>query len=226
MIYKLNLHAHTRYSDGYNSLYEMVFAYKHMGYQCAVITDHHYITRDLTGYSMSADDFECALKKAASISQLLNFPVIVGCEYSFFGCEEVLCFGTEFIRALLKDDDIMMHDFRRMKEENNGACVLCHPKLRNNDFLKIGGHTLIEGYEAFNSSAPYFEYREIPDEFKGLLRFSNSDAHKIEDLISPDSHKSGAYNAVKKKINDEIDLIDMLKNGQQYSMFAYGKVTI
>jgi len=225
MKYKINLHAHTRYSDGANTLQEMVFAYKHMGYCAAVLTDHHYTgSPDLANYSMNLDEYSSACEKADKISKLLNYPVIVGCEWGFFRCEEVLCFGRSFITALLSHTDVSIGKFKELKDTFGGACIVAHPILSENKFIEMGGHKVVDGYEGYNGGGDMFnpDFRKLPPEFKDLRAYSNSDAHSINTLID-EGRRGDNYNLINEKIDDESKLLNYIRDRKPVKMVVQGE---
>lgn len=206
--YKLNLHAHTKYSDGQNTILEMAEMYKELGHTCAVISDHCYGWSAIVHYSMTREKFLKAIVDAKEAEQKLGFPVIIGMEYNFFRCEEVLCFGREFLMRLY-DGVSSVEEFIQLRCQYPSACVLCHPCLKSGDngFIAQRGHLCIDGFEHYNHGQNMFlpEWRSVPGEFEDLTAFSNSDAHGADRL-------SFAHNLVDSPIKNESDLISYVIN--------------
>ncbi len=208
--YKLNLHAHTRYSDGNPTILELATEYKRLGFTCAVISDHYYGSKDLEHYSMTLPKYKEAIIDGKEAEQNLGYPVIIGMEYGFFRCEEVLCFGHEF-HLKLYEGVKSIDEFIQLRKEYESACVLCHPNLSDgeNGFIGRGGHLCIDGFEHYNSGQNYFKNiksqftRKVPKEFKDLTAFSNSDAHSLSSL--PRGH-----NLIDEPIETESKLIEYI----------------
>lgn len=151
----LNLHTHSNYSDGSNSLGELVLAFKEHGHCCLCVTDHD--------YSMTLYGFKAQQKEAAELSKVHEFPIFCGLEISCGEGEEALLFGTKVCEewlALRQVNDLMPmgssgFTFREgqflkwvkwTKQEK--ALVLCHPTLR----AQIEGfYDVFDGYEIQNS---------------------------------------------------------------------------
>lgn len=220
MKYKLNLHAHTKYSDGKNTIKEMAAEYKKLGFSCAVISDHYYGEYgQYDHFSMNRKKFLEAKEDAKIASDELEFPVIIGMEYGFFKSEEVLCFGEEFIMKLYEGVKYL-DDFLKLRDNHPSACVLCHPGLNEgpNGFIHFGGHNAIDGFEHYNSGQNMFRtaWRQVPKEFEGLTAFSNSDAHAARNL-------NRAYNLVDKDIKTEEELIAYIRMKRPVEPRAFGR---
>lgn len=219
--YKLNCHAHSRYSDGHGTIKEMALAYKAKGFSCAVITDHWYCRNDLSIYSMTKDKFLKAIKDAEEVEKELNFPIIIGMEYSFFRCEEVACFGRNFLIALY-DEVKTVEDFKEAKAKYNGAAIVVHPSARKNDngFLGplIKGHEVVDGYERYNHRQDMFkaDWREVPKEFENLRAYANSDAHSITGL-------DFCWNLVDEEIKSEEQLVDYIRDKKPVELVVNDK---
>ena len=65
--FKINLHAHTRYSDGGCTIEEHAKAAKELGFCCCCITDHVYSKASY--YSLEKDTFEKAVREARRVSK-------------------------------------------------------------------------------------------------------------------------------------------------------------
>ena len=211
--YKINFHAHTRYSDGHGTIKEMAQAYKDKGFCCAVITDHWYGRHDLVMFSMSYEKYLKACEEAKEVSKELDFPVIIGVEYGFFRCEEALRFGHEFIKALYTEVQTIQ-DFEFAKDLHEGAVILAHPGLSKSEtgFIGQGGQDVIDGYEWCNGGCGYmFHWRDIPKELDGLTQFANSDAHGMDRL-------DRCHNLVNEKITTEKQLTNYIREKKPIEM--------
>ena len=215
MSIKLNLHSHSRHSDGRDTIMDMAKAYKKHDFTCAVITDHHYDGDPY--FSMNKAGFLKSREEAKEAEELLKIPVIIGIEFGFFRCEEVLCFGKEFILRLY-DGVKSVKEFIELRREYSSACIVCHPQLREGEmsFIHMGGEDAVDGYEHFNRGVDFFSFREIPPEMKRLTAFSNSDAHKIENLNS-------GYNLIKDPIKSEEDLISFINHKKPIELVCKGR---
>jgi len=218
MLYQINLHAHTRYSDGAGTIEIMARECKKLGFSACVITDHVY-SQD-ADYSLNMEKWTDQIIEAAEVSYRLEYPIIIGCEFSIQQYEEVLVFGSKAIHELLSLRDkrtklgvnptIQIQDLRRVRERYDCATILCHPCLASYDnkpnFIEAGGVEILDGYEYYNSGEVGFDKtREVPIEFKDLTPFSNSDAHNPMTL-------EWNYNEVERCIMDEVQLIQYIKS--------------
>lgn len=214
-MYKLNLHAHSLYSDGHCSIKTMAEKYKELGFTCAVITDHLYSSGlngvlDTSKYSLNYTNFMHQLIEADAVSKELNFPIILGIERTFFKSEEVLCFGAEFIKELF-NPLVDLNEFFNLKNTLNGVAIIAHPIAEKS--IDMGIHDVVDGYESFNGGCPMFgTYRTLPTEFEKLTAFSNSDAHGIITL-------DRGYNLTETPITTETELIEYIKNKRPIKLF-------
>lgn len=222
--YKINLHAHTKYSDGSVLVKEVAESSREWGASVAIITDHVTHYKDWPG--MDSKKYQQQKQEAELVSKELNYPIIIGAEIDVEG-EECLVFGDEAITELLfrRDERIKAHgkigyvyvsDFEYVRNKFNCGIILCHPRLsdwRYNEevnFLKNGGLNVIDGYEKFNSG--FYMFREdtledgryFPDELKKMPAYSNSDTHC--------AFFECGYNIITRNITTEAELIDFIKN--------------
>lgn len=223
-MYKINLHAHSIYSDGSATVTRMAHEYKKQDFCSCVITDHVY-SQD-HDYSMNVRKFEKQLEDAKQAEDFASIPVIIGCEFSIAKLEECLVFGTEAIRRLLKkrqarsengiDPTISIEDLRAIREEYDCAMILCHPMLATYDdranFIESKGHEVIDGFEYINSGQIFFEKtRQVPEEFENLIRTCNSDAHGPLCL-------DDCWNDIDEDIKNENQLIRYIKDKKRFGM--------
>lgn len=215
-MFKINLHAHTNYSDGKHSLEAMAGGCKALGYSACVITDHVYCT-DIKGSTLTLKSFEQQVLEARDISRKLDYPIIVGIELGLYH-EEVLIFGTPAIAKIMKLRDIKLREtgsgrptldeLTEIKSQSNFAMILCHPML-NFELAPTGWHEklalLLDGYEQYNNSHNRFFSREVPDFLKGKKQTSGADAHYVEYL-------SSGWNTADENITTEEHLIKYLQS--------------
>ena len=207
MSYKINLHAHTIFSDGANTPYTMALKAKELGFTALVITDHY--------YGPEYPEFMCEssmrlLKKACREAKKI-LPVIVGMEVVFMG-EEVLVFGGGAINDILATGKPSMDKMVQLKKDHNCAVILCHP---GEDFeLTV---PVIDGYERINRGMDMFgSGRRGLGGLTDKVSWCNSDAHMADSLEI-------CYNIVDTKIVNESDLIRYIKKGKQPEFFIEGQ---
>ncbi len=232
--YKLNIHTHTNYSDGENTIEELAKASIELGFMALVVTDHVY-WRD-HDVSNSLEKFKQQKIDAMTVSQRVNYPIIVGAEFEVDVREEFLVFGENAILDLLQQreewllaqkrnkrtPELTIEDIGLIRKKYESAVVLCHPVLiadyKDNE-IKIfsnGALDFIDGYEHYNSGMNMFRSEEKKgyiSKFNGLTAFSNSDAHKIRRLQE-------GYNFVEEKITTETELIQYIRNKKPVEMYA------
>jgi len=211
--YKINLHSHTRYSDGGYTILEQTKKFKEAGFCCNVITDHVYEHMDL--FSVRRDKFESQLLEAEQVSKELDFPIIVGIELRLLKVEEMLLFGHEAIREVLKLTDSKKLGVDNLKEilaNYKTATILAHPSMRG-DFYNLKIWELLDGFELYNSGCPFFKNSSIPVELQRLRAFSNSDDHDLR------KYKDD-YNYFSEKITNEDELINYITSGKPVEMYS------
>lgn len=213
---KINLHAHSRFSDGVNTISEMATMYKEMGFCCAVITDHVYRYSDdrpTDPCSLNTVKFAKACQEAETISHALNFPVFLGAEFSIGYGEEILVFGTQAVEFLLAVRDIRgevgYKDLREARKLFNSAAIMAHP-MHPSIFIY---EDTIDGFELYNSGVHMFSSRPIPKNLSNLSPWGNSDAH-VDYAIA------GGYNWIEQEIKCEIDLINLIKYSAPVKIYA------
>jgi hypothetical protein len=208
-MYKINLHAHSRYSDGSNTIRDMALECKYLGFSACVMTDHVYRARmgRSDDVSLSSEKYEKALKEAYLVSADLNYPVILGAEFALgLGLgEEILVYGTEAIKYLLELRDtiptVELGDLRTARDRFPCATIMAHPS-KPEDWTDLD---VLDGFEYCNQGAPQFNHRTIPENFRTLTPWSNSDAHSDYDLCL-------GWNYVDRNVIGEKTLIDLIKN--------------
>lgn len=210
MSYKINIHAHSIFSDGISSPYKMAVKVKELGFTSLVITDHYYgieRSRFITKDSMRL------LRKACKEAKEI-LPVIIGIEIPFMG-EEVLVFGGAAIKEILDLPKLPnMEEMLDIKKRTGCGVILCHPA---SDFEAAA--PAVDGYERINSGHDMFV---VGDNTRGLgslenkPAWCNSDAHNLAEL-------NNCYNIVNSKIETEVDLIKYIKKGHQPEFVVNGR---
>jgi len=207
MQYKINLHAHTIFSDGCNTPYVMAQKAKELGFSALVITDHYYINNDFSEFSLNEDRW-CLLRQACKEAREI-IPIIIGIEASFMN-QEVLIFGGEAIKRIFENKSLTPDEMLTLRKETHCAVILCHP----------GGEIdalepYIDGFEHYNSGQNWFSDRGF-GKLKNKPRWCNSDAHGVKCL-------DWGYNIVTHKIQNESDLIKYIKSGKQPEFYTKNK---
>lgn len=218
-MYKLNIHAHTFFSDGRNSPLKMALSAKELGFTALVVTDHYYPHHSREGCSTNTKRFRLMKKATIEASEVL--PVITGIELAFGG-EEMLVFGKDFIATILRHCDqgneLTVELLAKWKKRKPSACMLSHP-IHPNNWENL--MPLLDGYERWNSATDMF-----PDKFRHtrplhylshLPGWCNSDAHNHTSL-------SKAYNLTDVKIEDEESLIKYIREHNQPKYVVNGKL--
>jgi predicted metal-dependent phosphoesterase TrpH len=206
MQYRLNIHAHTIFSDGCNSVYTMALKAKEIGLSALVITDHFYGLE--YPEFMTLEKYKILKKEAREAAEIL--PVIVGLEVVFMG-QEVLVFGESAILQILTNGKPDMNTMLRLKTNTGCAIILCHPG--EFEFTVPA----LDGFEHFNSGHNYFpEGKRDFGSLAKLPRWCNSDSHIKQDLET-------AYNIIDTEIKTELDLIKYIKSGKQPEFYIKGK---
>lgn len=222
-MYKLNLHAHSEYSDGHDSIVDIAKAYNEYGFSSCIITDHVYSGDH--NISLNLEKFQRQLEEAKRLMDNNGYPIILGAEFTVAKTEECLVFGTEAILELLKIRQnqieqgylapVSIDDLKTVRDKFDCAVILCHPNLpeyqteQGRDFIQIGGVDVIDGFEAYNSGHYFFKKREIPKEFDGLLQLCNSDAHSAKCLMR-------CWNLVEDDIKNEKSLISYIHDRKNF----------
>lgn len=212
---KLNLHAHTTYSDGKDTLESMALAYKNNGFACAVITDHVYSTN--FHLSLNVNKYHYQIYKATRLIEELQYPIICGLEIS---CREIgeelillggdACMAFMSLRSKLLNDRCQITDnykiLKEIKDKYKCYVILAHPFLNNADKIDEIGN-LIDGVEVINAKQLQFRNKDIPIEFKDKARYCNSDAHSTKQLLR-------CCNILTKEVNikNDLDLINILRD--------------
>lgn len=207
--YKINLHAHSVFSDGANSPYVMAQKAKEMGMCALVLTDHFYGPRH-AHISVSSESYAAWVSSCKEASNLV-LPVIRGLEVPYKG-QEVLAFGESLIKAILKKRKMTEAMVRYYLENEECAFVLCHPGETYDEALEI-----CVGYEHYHCGVSRFSQREPSALADTKIKWCNSDAHRAERL-------NLGYNIVDENITTASELITYLNSGKQPAMVAQDKL--
>lgn len=209
-MYRINIHAHTIFSDGSNSPLGMAQRAEKCGFSALVITDHYYPTMPKEWCSAGAKRHKLIRRACEEVKPIM--PVIVGMEMAF-GKEEILVFGSAMIQAVHRHCDqgnsLSVELLEKWKRRFDCAFILCHPCDSEYwpPLLPI-----LDGYERYNSGQDMFpDGRELSC-LSDLPSWCNSDAHHADGLPL-------AFNLVDTKIETESDLIRYIKRGKQPEPF-------
>lgn len=206
MKFKLNIHAHSIFSDGHNSPYTMALTAKELGFSALVLTDHLYGNDPSYDYcSINNRTYNVRKIHCQEASEEV-LPVIEGIEIPIGG-EEVLLFGVDAIKTVVSAGKMTVDDLIWLRGNTECAVILCHPHINYEPLIPY-----IDGYELYNSCQHQFRGREIADGLKSLQRWSNSDAHNKNRL-------DWSYNILDIPIIDEHGLIEYIKSGKQHELY-------
>lgn len=208
--YRINIHAHSIFSDGHSSPYVMALKAKELGFTALVITDHWYEEAES---SLTAERLVTLKMAANEVREVL--PVIIGMEIPHTD-NEFLVFGGDAIKEIvnLGNKSISTDDMWKIRRNTNSVFILCHPGMN----IPYETTLLIDGFEAYNSGRNLFNRRGY-GALRRLPAWSNSDAHTANCLVD-------GWNEVDTKITTEADLIKYIKSGKQPYLFAKGKRVI
>lgn len=206
--YKINIHAHSYFSDGLNSPYKMALEAKQIGFSALVITDHWYNKE--CSVSMNRDRHDI-LKRGLGESKKI-IPVIMGLELPVDDGNEILVFGGGAIKAIISEGNssFSFSMLMALKKVEHCSFILCHPRGQVSEECV----ELVDGFEAYNSGQNLFEKRGF-GALRNLPAWSNSDAHRYQEL------KEG-WNLIDTKVETEAQLIKYIKSGKQPEMIAKG----
>lgn len=200
----INFHAHSTVTDGVSSMEEIVKESIDLDFCCAIITDHIF-SSSTEAFNLTRTDFNKQLEEAKQLESKYNFPVIIGAEVAISGSEEIIVFGVETIRQILKLRDrynsILFNDLIAIKAVTDCCYLLAHPmriaKLIRQKFIYY-----LDGYEHIHSGTiiPGVEqFKRYP-----MVGICSSDAHSSEYL-------GRCYNEIEDNISNEIELIHYIK---------------
>ena len=203
----LNLHCHSTYSDGSNSILELALAYKNSDHVCLCLTDHSYLIID-EGVGGSIEKWDQLCAEADDVSKKLDYPIIVGIEAYVRRAEEILVFGRDACRSLLTTDALDgIKEFYNWYQTNKDpvALIMCHPSVRD---YPSHFYLMMDGYETTNSGCYWGDgFVEKLKTFMPHPRraYTNINLHILSDMDT-------ICNEVDEDliIKDELDLIQYL----------------
>ncbi len=193
--YRINLHAHSIFSDGVSSPLAMALVAKELDFTALVLTEHYYgLTKsDISLTPTIMPFYKKACKEARKI-----LPVITGLEVPVAG-QEVLVFGGHAIKRIMQEKRTDLPFLKKLKAESNCEFILCHPKECPNELIE-----LISGHEVYNNGIKMPWDKALshkPD-------WCNSDAHSAEGLRV-------GFNVIDRKITKEADLLNYIRKQVQ-----------
>jgi len=218
----INLHSHTYFSDGVDSLLDMALEAKKLGHSAYVVTDHE----DEIGASFG---FQRSVLLSLQDKGELDFPVIIGSEIRT-PVEECLLFGSQVIKRYYKNLPLLTAAYK----ETNDISLWCHlfRKYVLNTTSRHGGRSIGLGYRTPKSQAPSpyamvmchprfltewkrtltldINDKDIPQEYWDLLcGYEIQNSTQRFDTIS-DFMKSKIGPDCKELINSDAHMVDML----------------
>lgn len=226
MEHRIDIHSHSKHSDGVSTVLEMALKCRDLGYSACVITDHD---RPHSYYESRVE--------AKWVSRMIQYPIIVGCEVSTrYG--HCLLFGKKAIEAWYREKEALnridnIDDWCEHFKENvtkswigdiiegqwiprrskdlNYAMILNHPRgtdaffenMRDSFFRMLSGFEVVNGTEDYRETKPEMvevirkRFKEVGKQAK---EFKNSDSHSVGEL-------GRASNKIAKRITNEENLI-------------------
>lgn len=226
IMYKYDLHIHTAECDKYAWVggSEIVRRYKDVGYDGLVITDH-YESRilDWMKNEIGTSDKEKIINRylrgyysARNEAEKIGFTVLCGAEVRFDNnINDYLVYGLE-------EQDFyhlpLLNKLQNVEElsavlPKNAIIVQAHP-FRNN--MTVCSPDNLFGIEGYNGSTEKFrnEMAKMFANHYNKVITSGSDFHEISKLA-----KGGIE--TREKINSQIDLVNVLKNGDYKTIESY-----
>jgi hypothetical protein len=204
----INLHTHSIYSDGNNSLEELLIAFKGAGHVCLCVTDHD--------YCLSLNKFKRQIEEAKELEIKYNFPIICGLEIAI-QYEESLVFGTDACLDWMEKLEVVGINIFGVSGEYflkwvsdctyEKALVLCHPSLS----AQIEGfYDPFDGYEIMNRGCVWpIKFVELMQRIMPKAKpFKNMDLHSLR---SWEIERKRVCNEIDTTIKNESDLIHWIK---------------
>jgi len=218
--YLINLHCHSKYSDGHSTIEQIAKTCRRLNHTAAVITDHLYSkrkpesptkktkSRDID-FSLNPGKWLCQRLEAADTEQFLGYPIILGIELSIKGYEEAVVFGTTAIDHLFKlrekNKYISIPDLIELRANFNCVINLCHPG-DGEKFRADNGIAALHSYEYVHTGQCMFKDREDHYGAAGLVKLCNSDAHHhrllyrcCNETLEPLTTESQIIDYIRKK---------------------------
>ncbi len=207
---KINLHAHSRWSDGSGTIEEMTNEYERLGFVASIITDHDYMIKDKAALDQQREEI-----KQLNASRKFSIPIIQGCEITLEYGEEAVLFGELAIDHWFSLKTKRTYE-PQMFDDFNHAIIWAHPRASHEDALleDIKFLSSFHGFEIENAWNPVFMEASNKNDsdrlhqIKNHIRYEpyrNSDAHVVSMI-------ERAYNKINRDIKDESDLIDWIRS--------------
>lgn len=196
---KGDLHTHSTYSDGQNSIEEMALEAIRYGYKYIAITDHSPNLKVANGVSL--EDLKRKKQEIETLKAKLNFPILYGTEVDILGDGTI-----DYDDKTLSEFDIVIASIHTNLEkdttkrilkamENKFVHIIGHPTTRlinkrppaELDFKKIfqqakSTNTILEiNAQPLRLDLPDIHIREAKENY-GIKFCINTDAHTKEDL--------------------------------------------
>ncbi len=203
---KGDLHVHTNYSDGMNSLFEMINKAKSIGYNYIAITDHSKSQRIANG--LNEERLEKQLKEIEELNKKFkNFKILSGSEVDILKNGEM-----DFDDSTLKKLDIVVaavHSNFNLSEKEQTERIC---RAIENKYVKIIGHltgrlifkrdplnlNIDKIFECCKENKKILEVNSMPDrmDIKDVyIRKAVENGIKI--CINTDSHDLNQFNLMK-----------------------------
>jgi len=135
-ILKVNLHAHTNFSDGTYSPSELVDAYKAAGYDVLGITDHSTVS----GY-------EEALAEGEKVGLIVVCGEEVSCSWYDGSWKHVLALFTNESTGIAEGSDVEVTDIFDAIHAQNGIGIVAHPWFSWDNWQNYTNEGYIDGWE-------------------------------------------------------------------------------
>jgi hypothetical protein len=206
---KINLHAHSTWSDGSGTIVEMTQAYEQLGFAASVITDHDYMIKNQSAILDQREEI-----KALNAAGTFAIPIIQGCEITLHYEEEAVLFGQEAIDHWFS---LSQRIYRPgMFDQFEHALIWVHPRL-SSKYTVLDDDRFLSGFHGFeieNWGKPVFadedgnEDIDRINEIKEMIQYQpyrNSDAHSVNML-------EWSYNTIEQAIQNEDDLIRWIRS--------------
>ena len=135
-ILKLNLHAHTNYSDGTYSPSELVDIYKNAGYDVLGISDHGTVA----GYAE-------ALSEGKKVGLIVVCGEEVSCSWSDGSWKHVLALFINESIGITEGSDVEVKDIFDAIHAQNGIGIVAHPWFSWDNWETYTNEGCIDGWE-------------------------------------------------------------------------------
>lgn len=207
---KIDLHAHSMWSDGSGTIEEMTTEYERLGFIASIITDHDYMIKDKYVIDKQREEI-----KELNESSKFSIPIIQGCEITLTYGEEAILFGEKAIDHWFTIIDKKEYE-PGMFDDFNHAIIWVHPRIYEKYSLIENAKFLssFHGFEIENGGKHIFSenYKDNGidkinkiQEFIKYEPYKNSDAHSVRMIKS-------SCNEIDRDITNEKDLIDWIKS--------------